>query len=321
MTRPATLDPTLPAACHREEALAPRTYCKIGGTARVFCEARSAEEVAAAVSWAGEAGVGPSDRFVLGGGANVLINDVRDYGLVIALHEGFRAIAPHDGGETARIEAGIRTPRLVREAAQRGWQGFQFLAGVPGSLGGAVAMNAGVKELSTWDVVRAAEGIGWDGSRRTVTHDAARPRYREGGIPADMIVTHALCLTRSGDPETIHAQARSLSTSRRRTQPLTYPSWGSTFRNPSGASSTGVTAGALIERAGLKGYRSGNAQISELHANFVVNLGGATAADALACIRRAYEEVRDRFEVRLEPEVRLIGFDTDQLAFLDGGER
>ena len=320
MSRPAVLDPAPPAGCVRDESLAPRTYCKIGGTARVFCEARNAEDVRAAVRWAREAGLGPADRFILGGGANVLINDDRDYGLVVALHESFHAIEVDDAGASARIETGIRTPRLVREAARRGWEGFQFLAGVPGTLGGAIVMNAGVKELSTWDVVRAAEGIGWDGARRAITREEARPRYREGGVPTDLIVIHAVCEIRPGDPEAIHAQARSLSTSRRRTQPLTYPSWGSTFRNPSGVSSTGVTAGSLIERAGLKGFRSGNAQISELHANFVVNLGGATAADALACLRRAYEEVRDRLGVRLEPEVRLIGFTPEDLAFLgDGG--
>jgi UDP-N-acetylmuramate dehydrogenase len=315
--RPA--EAALTAACRRDELLAPHTYCKIGGVARVFCEARSEEDVLAAAAYRREARLGDDDVFVLGGGANVLIDDSRDYGLVVTLGEHYAGIDVDPDGKTARIEAGIRTPRLVREAAGRGWEGFQFLAGVPGTLGGAVAMNAGVRELSTWDVVRAAVGVSWSGERRIVTREEAQPRYRHGGLPPDLVVTAAVCEIRPGDPAEIHAQARRLSTSRRVTQPLTYPSWGSTFRNPSGASSTGLTAGSLIERAGLKGYRVGDAQISELHANFVVNLGRATAADALGCIRKAYEEVRDRFGVRLEPEVRMIGFQPQQLAFLEEG--
>jgi UDP-N-acetylmuramate dehydrogenase len=312
------LPDALAGFCRRGEPLAPHTHCKIGGVARVFCEARSEEEVRVAAAWRREAALADDDVLVLGGGANVLINDARDYGLVLTLSEHFARIEVDARGGTARIEAGIRTPRLVREAAARGWQGFQFLAGVPGTLGGAVAMNAGVKELSTWDVVRAAEGIAWDGGKRVVTREEAQPRYRHGGLPPGLVVTAAICEIRPGDPGEIHRQARRLSTSRRDTQPLTHPSWGSTFRNPSGSSSTGTTAGALIERAGLKGYRVGDAQISELHANFVVNLGAATAADALACIRKAYEEVRDRFGVRLVPEVRLVGFPSRDLAFLEG---
>jgi UDP-N-acetylmuramate dehydrogenase len=316
MSRAALGGPPIPAACRRDEPLAPRTYCKIGGRARVLCEAHSEDDVMEAVAWAREAGLSPADRFVLGGGANVLINDARDYGLVLTLSEHFASITVDPTEATARIEAGIRTPRLVREAGRRGWEGFQFLAGVPGTLGGAIVMNAGVKELSTWDVVRTVEGVGWDADQRVVGRGEARPRYRHGGLPPDMIVTAAVCQVRPGDPEKVHREARALSTSRRQTQPLTHPSWGSTFKNPSGASSTGVTAGALVERAGLKGFRSGGAQISELHANFVVNLGGATAADALACIRRAHEEVRTRFGIALEPEVRLIGFPEADLAFL-----
>lgn len=179
-------------------------------------------------------------------------------------------------------------------------------------------MNAGVRELSTWDLVRAAEGITWGGDRIRVEREQARPTYRRGNLPPDLIVTIAECDVRGGDAAAIHARARALASSRKDTQPLRWPSWGSTFKNPSGASSTGMTAGALIDSAGLKGHRVGDAAISELHANFVVNLGAASAADALACIRAAWEAVRDRHGVRLEPEVQLIGFPPEDLAFLEG---
>lgn len=311
----------LPAACRRDEPLAPRTYCKIGGVAEVFCEARGEEEVLAAIRYREAAGIPDGQVFVLGGGANVLIDDRRPYGLVLTLSEHFNSIAVDPEAGIARIEAGIRTPRLVREAAARGWEGYQFLAGVPGSLGGAVVMNAGVRELSTWDRVRAVEGFRWSGERVRLEREELRPVYRCGNVPGDVIVTVVVCEVPAGDPDSIRTQARRLSTSRRETQPLRYPSWGSTFRNPSGASSEGVTAGALIERAGLKGYRVGDAQISEVHANFIVNRGAATASDALACIRHAFERVRDVHGIRLEPEVKLIGFPPEELAFLAPGTR
>lgn len=308
---------TLPAACRRDVSLAPMTYCKIGGVARVLCVAESESDVEEVVAWRLAEGIPREETFVLGGGANVLIDDGREYPLVLSLSERFNRIEPAPDGRTARVEAGIYTPRLVREAARRGWEGYQFLAGVPGTLGGAVTMNAGIRELSTWDLVEAVEGITWDGERRRLTAADVHPAYRSGNLPGDLIVTAVTLRTPAGDPAAIHEAARGLAGSRKETQPLRYPSWGSTFKNPSGASSTGRTAGALIDAAGLKGFRRGNAAISEKHANFVVNLGGATAADALACIRAAREGVLERFGVRLEPEVRLIGFDPADLEFLE----
>ncbi|MFN2384423.1 MAG: UDP-N-acetylmuramate dehydrogenase [Gemmatimonadota bacterium] len=316
MSAPAR-EERVPAACSVDAQLAPLTHCRIGGVARVLCLARSEEDVLQAVEYRRRERLPDGEVFVLGGGANVLINDAREFGLVLRLDEHYRAIEVDEAAGTARIEAGIYTPRLVREAATRGWEGFQFLAGVPGSLGGAVAMNAGVRELSTWDLVLAAEGIRWTGERVRIERAEAQPSYRRGNLPPDLIVTVVECRIRGGDAGEIHRQARALSTSRRETQPLRFPSWGSTFKNPSGASSTGMTAGALIDSAGLKGYRVGDAAISDKHANFIVNLGAATAADALACIRVAYEAVREQHGIRLEPEVRLIGFPPEELAFLE----
>ncbi len=311
------LNNVLPGCCRSDVDLAPMTYCKIGGVARALCIAESEADVMEAIEYRKASALPVEDVFVLGGGANMLINDTRDYGLVLKLSQRFNAIRYDETTQTARIEAGIHTPRLVREAAKRGWDGFQFLAGVPGSLGGAIVMNAGIRELSMWKLVIEIEGIDWNGERHTLTREELKPGYRKGNVPADVIVTAATCAVHVGDPDTIQATARTLSSSRRETQPLQLPSWGSTFMNPSGASSTGRTAGALVDAAGLKGYRVGDAQISEVHANFIVNRGNATAADALACIRQAYQVVRDQFEIRLEPEVCLIGFAPSDLAFLE----
>lgn len=309
---------TTPTALTHDVALAPMTYCKIGGRAETFCLAGSEDDVLAAVAYRAEHGLEDDDVLVLGGGANVLINDARSYGLVLRLSEHFNAIVFDAATSTARIEAGIYTPRLVREATARGWVGFQFLAGIPGTLGGAIVMNAGIRELSTWDLVREIAAIDWSGERRVFSRQLLKPTYRNGNVPEDCIVTEATCEIRLGDAEELRSESRALSSSRRDTQPLRFPSWGSTFRNPSGASSTGQTAGALIDEAGLRGFRVGDAQISDVHANFVVNRGAATAADALACIRHAYETVEERFGVRLEPEVQLIGFPPEALAFLEG---
>jgi UDP-N-acetylmuramate dehydrogenase len=313
----AKLKDDLPACCQSDVDLAPMTYCKIGGVAKVFCVLESEADLMEAIEYRKASGLAVEDAFVLGGGANVLINDARDYGLVLKLSQRFNAIQFDETAQTARIEAGIYTPRLVREAAVRGWDGFQFLAGVPGSLGGAIVMNAGIRELSIWNLFIEIEAIDWDGKRHKLTREDLKPGYRKGNVPADVIVTAATCAVQVADPETVRATARSLSSSRREAQPLQFPSWGSTFMNPSGASSTGQTAGALIDAAGLKGHRVGDAEISEVHANFIVNRGNATAADALACIRLAYQTVRDRFQIRLEPEVRLIGFSPSDLAFLE----
>ncbi len=313
----ANLNEVLPACCRSDVELAPMTYCKIGGVAKVFCVVENEADLIDAIEYRKVSGLPVGDAFVLGGGANVLINDTRDYDLVLKLSQRFNSIEFDEAAQTARIEAGIYTPRLVREAAVRGWDGFQFLAGVPGSLGGAIVMNAGIRELSIWNLFIEVEAIDWDGERHKLTREDLKPTYRKGNVPAGLIVTAATCAVRVGDPETVRAAARSLSSSRRETQPLEFPSWGSTFMNPSGASSTGRTAGALIDAAGLKGYRVGDAQISEVHANFIVNRGNATAADALACIQHAYQTVRDRFDIRLEPEVRLIGFPPSDLAFLE----
>lgn len=311
------MNETTPSALTRSVSLAPMTYCKIGGVAETFCMARSEDDVLAAVAYRAEHGLGDDDVFVLGGGANVLINDARSYRLVLRLSEHFNAIDFDPGASTARIEAGIYTPRLVREAMARGWVGFQFLAGIPGTLGGAIIMNAGIRELSTWELVSEIATIDWSGERRVFSRQLLKPTYRNGNVPEGCIVTEATCEIRIGDTEALRAEGRALSMSRRDTQPLRFPSWGSTFRNPSGASSTGQTAGELIDAAGLKGFRVGDAQISDVHANFVVNRGAATAADALACIRRAYEVVKERFGVRLKPEVRLVGFPPDALSFLE----
>jgi UDP-N-acetylmuramate dehydrogenase len=225
-------------------------------------------------------------------------------------------------------EAGAYLPRLVRRAVEAGWGGFEMLAGVPGTVGGAVVMNAGIPAFETFDLVREVWGL--DAGGREVSYRAAdlEPGYRSGGIPPGVVVTRVAFERRAGDPAEMARVARRLKDERRTKQPLQHPSFGSTFRNPPAApdaeAATGRgtprggwgtgAAGALIERAGLKGARRGDAQLSELHANFVVNLGRARARDVLELMILARRTVAETCGVWLEPEVRLVGFTADDLA-------
>jgi UDP-N-acetylmuramate dehydrogenase len=304
--------------------LAPYTYIRIGGRAEIFWEVRGRDDLEAALADRSARGI--ADALVLGGGANLLINDERSYPLVIKIERQLGSIVEEEDRVVA--EAGAYLSRLVRRAVEAGWGGFEMLAGVPGTVGGAVVMNAGIPAFETFDLVRDVWGL--DANGREVRYGAAdlTPAYRHGGIPGGVVVTRVAFERRAGDPAEMARTARRLKDERRSKQPLQYPSFGSTFRNPSSAPEAAAAdsrgtlrsgwgtgaAGALIERAGLKGARRGDAQLSEMHANFVINLGRARARDVLELMILARRTVAERCGVWLEPEVRLVGFSAEELA-------
>lgn len=307
----------------RDVELAPYTYIRIGGRADVLWEVKRREDLAHALDHRLERGI--EECLVIGGGANLLINDERSYPLVIKIERQLGAI--HEEGDRIVAEAGAYLSRLVRTAVAAGWGGFEMLAGVPGTVGGAVVMNAGIPAFETFDLVREVWGLDRQGREVRYRADELTPAYRHGGIPAGTVVSRVAFERRPGDPPAMARTARRLKDERRAKQPLQFPSFGSTFRNPAhpeGAAAdargtvrsgwgTGA-AGALIERAGLKGARRGDAQLSEMHANFVVNLGHARARDVLELMILARRTVAERFDVWLEPEVRLVGFPPAELA-------
>lgn len=282
--------------CLRDAPLAQRTAVRVGGPADLLVRPADAADLSALLGACRRLAVPVT---VLGGGANLLVSDRGIRGAVVRLPPDFG----EEEGEGSRLtlSAGAPTSRLVQRAQERGLVGCEFIAGIPGTLGGAVAMNAGTKIGEMKDVVSRVEVATADGARWIEARDLGFA-YRTCRLPPGAVVTRVEFRLRPGDVAASRAAMEADKDYRRRTQPLTQPSWGSTFRNP-----PGDHAGRLLEAAGLKGHRIGGAMWSDVHANFVVNLGGATAADCLALIRLARQRVRERFGVELTLEVRLAG--------------
>ena len=239
---------------------------------------------------------------VIGNGSNLLVRDGGIRGLVILLGEGMAAVARAENVITAW--AGASLARVAAYAQASGLSGLEFASGIPGTLGGGCAMNAGAYGGQLSDVLIDAQ-VYLDGELRTLTRDEMQMGYRttlplrRGGV-----VLSARFALQPDDPEAISARMRELNARRREKQPLNYPSAGSTFKRPEG-----YFAGALIEAAGLKGRSVNGARVSEKHAGFIVKPGEATAADIIELIRIVQDEVMAHAGVALEPEVRIIGED------------
>lgn len=237
---------------------------------------------------------------VLGGGFNTLVPDAGVRGVVIQLSHLRRLELRPDG--TLFAEAGTSHARLVNFCRDRGLSGLEFGVGIPGTLGGWLAMNAGIPDRETRDVVREIEWMDAEGALGRAERDALEFAYRSLRLaPGSIVLAARLAVTKTS-PEAVRESMRRLLERRAATQPIDRPSCGSVFKNPEGDH-----AGRLIEAAGLKGTRVGGAEISTLHANFIVNVGGARAADVAALIELARRTVRERCGIELETEVRVLG--------------
>jgi UDP-N-acetylmuramate dehydrogenase len=280
----------------RDAPLAKRTSIRVGGPADLLVQPASTEDVVRLLRIAAERGV---PTFALGGGANLLVADRGVRGVTIRVPQdlGEETVA----GDQLVVSAGAPASRLIARAQKLGLVGAEFSAGIPGTLGGMVAMNAGTRAGEMKDVVTRVELATAAGARWL---DAALLRfgYRHAELPEDAVVTRLEVRLRAGDVAASLAAMKADVDRRRATQPYTQPTFGSTFRNP-----PGDHAGRLIEAAGLKGHRIGGAIWSPVHANFVVNTGGATARDVLALVNLARARVLERFGITLQPEVRLAG--------------
>ena len=281
------------------EPLARHTTFRVGGPADVLFLPESAEELQQAMELAREAG---EDCLVIGNGSNLLVRDGGVRGLVIKLAGPMSGVSVE--GTAIRAQAGASLSQVSRAALQASLTGLEFASGIPGSLGGALAMNAGAYGGELSQVVREAMVL-MDGRVQTLSREELAMGYRttrvlrEGGI-----VLSAVLDLKEGDAPQIAATMDDLNRRRREKQPLSFPSAGSTFKRPEG-----YFAGALIEQAGLKGYAIGGAQVSEKHAGFLINRGGATASDLLRLIEYVQERVYAQIGVRLETEVRICGVD------------
>ena len=276
------------------------TTWKIGGPARIMAWPEKEEDFSGLARFCAD---NDYPVRILGLGSNILAADEGVDAIVI--HTGrlnrieweTKASANADTG----VSAGAGTPlgALVEESIQRGAEGLEFAAGIPGSLGGAVIMNAGAFGGQMSDILHSVTVMGFDGIPRTLKKDEIRFGYRESGLKEKVFaVMSARMRLRPGDKESVRSKARDYISRRAGTQPLEYPSGGSVFKNPEGQG-----AGRYIDQAGLKGVRAGKAQISEKHANFIINLGGAKAADVLTLMELMARETKERFGVSLESEV------------------
>lgn len=241
----------------------------------------------------------------LGGGFNTLALDAGVDGVVIRTAK-LRSI-DLDGDQRVRAESGVSHRQLINFCSDRGLAGLEFAAGIPGTIGGWIAMNAGVGWREMVDVVRDVEVISPpDGNCERRAASELDFQYRSlQGLPAGSVIVSALFEVSVSSVDAVRSEVERLLAERAKTQPLDVPSCGSVFKNPEGD-----YAGRLIEAAGLKGSSAGGAQISEVHANFIANNGGATAADVLTLVRRAQAAVRKTSGVQLEPEVRIVGRET-----------
>ena len=244
------------------------------------------------------------DSFVLGNGSNLLISDSGVRGAVVRLVGEFKQVVWDDRESGVAVIAGAAyaVSLLVREAARRGYAGLEFAEGIPGSVGGAVFMNAGAYGAEFEGVIRAVDGLTAKGERLRLEREQLSFSYRDAHLPAGMVITRAELRLQKAEAGRVDSQVRALTSRRKTSQPSGHPNSGSMFRNP-----PGDFAGRLIEAAGLKGRRIGGAQISERHANFFVNLGGAKAVEVRQLMDLAQKEVARRFGMRLEPEVKFIG--------------
>ncbi len=240
---------------------------------------------------------------VLGNGSNVLVGDDGISGLVIVIGQAMSAIRTE--GTKITVEAGARLTTLSKEAADAGLSGLEFAGGIPGSVGGAVMMNAGAYDGQMADVLASVTTLNTKGELTTYEANELDLSYRhsvfmEKAHKGEIIVSAELLL-QPGNPDDIRAKIADFNQRRREKQPLEYASAGSTFKRPEG-----YFAGKLIQDAGLAGYRVGGAQVSEKHCGFVVNTGGAATADILAVIRHVKETVKQDSGVELEEEVRIL---------------
>jgi UDP-N-acetylmuramate dehydrogenase len=291
----------------RQVALAPLNSFRVGGEAEYFIAPRQINQLQQAVQWA-RAHVIPIT--LLGAGSNLLISDRGLPGLVICTRHLRGCWFDTDQAQLTAV-AGEPIVKLAWQAAELGWQGLAWAVGIPGTVGGAVVMNAGAQGGCIADILVSARMLHPDGTVSTAQNSDLGYAYRTSILQSSpeqsagdrpLVLEATFQLEPGHDPAQLTAITRQLLEHRHNTQPYNLPSCGSVFRNPSP-----YTAGWLIEQTGLKGYQIGGAQVSTLHANFIVNRGGATASDILKLIQHIQTQVEHRWAIHLQPEVKQLG--------------
>lgn len=280
------------------------TSFKAGGNAAYLVEVESVDQLKEVLQLVSQNNI---PHMMIGNGSNTLFKDSGYDGVVIKLDsEGFGNVSFEEKGDKYQVTAGtaILLSTLARMILEESLTGFEFASGIPGSLGGAVFMNAGAYGGEMKNIVKSVKVVSPNGLEEKIfTADEMEFEYRHSVLEDNgYIAVEVTMELEKGDKETISATMKELMQKRNSKQPVNYPSAGSTFKRP-----TGYFAGKLIEDAGLKGTSVGGAEVSVLHSGFIINKGGATATDILELIALVQNRVYDEFGVRLEPEVRIIG--------------
>jgi len=281
----------------KNEPLKNHTSFKIGGPCDEFCEAKSAEDVCALIEYAKDKGI---PYMVMGNGSNLLVSDKGIKGLVIKIAKGFDSVEIK--GEKVIAQAGVLLSKLANIVADNGLSGLEEVSGIPGTLGGGIYMNAGAYGGELKDVIERVTYLS-GGEIKVAEKDNLDFGYRHSRFSGtDDIILSAELFLKKADISEIREKMADFKERRCSKQPLSMPSAGSTFKRPEGC-----FAGKLIEDSGLKGFSIGGAQVSEKHSGFVVNTGDATARDVLNLIKHIQNTVFDKFGVKLETEVKVVG--------------
>ena len=282
----------------KDEAMAKHTSYRIGGPANAYITPRDKDDLSQILQFANQHGIA---TYFVGSGSNLLVADEGIDGLVITLGKSLKRL--EIAGATVFAESGVMLGKMVKECISRNLSGVESMIGVPGTLGGALVMNAGAFGGEISNYLKHVTVMEMDGQEKQYQPGDISFSYRHSTFPDDEIVISAEFELIQSDKETVQEKRAVASGGRKATQPLKFRSAGSVFKNPKEGA-----AGYYIDQAGLKGTKVGDAEISPIHANFFVNHGKAKASDVVALIRLARETVHDKFGIMLDLEVKPLGF-------------
>lgn len=283
----------------QNEPMKNHTTFRVGGCARYLAEPQNTEQLSQIIRACQDTGM---PYYIVGNGSNLLVSDEGYDGVIIHLFKNMSECRAE--GSRLVVQAGVLLVRAASLARREGLTGLEFASGIPGTIGGALVMNAGAYGGEMKDVVRSVKVMLRDGGFREYTNEEMQFGYRRSRIAGEQsIVLEAVLELQKGDPERIQARMDELKEQRLSKQPLEYASAGSTFKRPEG-----YFAGKLIQDAGLRGFRIGDAQVSEKHCGFVINRGNASASEIAKLIREVQRRVYETSGVRLETEVKFLGW-------------
>lgn len=286
-----------------EEPMCRHTTFRIGGPAECYVIPSDSEQLRRTIALCMEQEV---PYLVIGNGSNLLVSDAGIRGVVIRQAEGvYRVLGEQNGVTLFRADAGMLFSSFAKAVSRDGYEGMAYATGIPGTIGGAVFMNAGAYGGELKDTLVSVEVLRRDGEIVSLPAEALALSYRHSNVESNgyVVLTATFGLKKCEDIAALSLYVRELTEKRKEKQPLEYPSAGSTFKRPEG-----YFAGKLIDDAGLRGFRIGDAQVSEKHCGFVVNRGNATADEVMRLISAVQRKVYEQFGVMLEPEVRFLGF-------------